>query len=311
VGDSQLTVPALSALDRAIAKVAETECACLSADSTSEERAKLVECALESLDGLASRKRPAYNGWEALLYLTWYQPRQVHLAYSVLRRRFHDYYGPLRVVDLGCGAGAVQVALAILAAQAPFVGEISVRGIDRSRAMRRLGKKLWTAFLAEAMDSGLDRLSAVINAMNRSCSASDYPTWVASSDRRDEESVGGLSWLTAVHAVYEDNWVEFEELYYDVHDRVNPCYELVTSRTKGDLVRALVSQPRGGRLASDRAVPCWHGVVAKTTEWRRALADALGSPDGLTSRYLRNEVGWNKKPIGGDVVRERSRSQAR
>lgn len=235
MGDSQLTVRGPCALDRAIAKVAEAEYARLSADTTSEERAKLVECALGSLADLASRKRPAYNDWEALLYLTWYQPRQVHLVYSLLRRRFpYGYYGPLRVVDVGCGAGAVQVALAILAAEAPFVGEISVRGIDRSRAMRRLGKKLWAAFLAETIEGGLDRLSEVINVMNRSCSASDYPTWVASSDRLAEESASGLSWLTAVHAVYEDNWIEFERIYYDVHDRVKPCYELVTSRTKGD-----------------------------------------------------------------------------
>jgi hypothetical protein len=189
----------------------------------------------------------------------------------------------------------------ILAAQAPFAGDISVRGIDRSRAMRRLGKKLWAAFLAEAMESGLDRLSEAIDGMSGSCSASDYPALVSSSDRLEKESVGGLSWLTAVHAVYEGNWSDFERLYYNVHDRVKPCCELVTSRTKEDLLKDLVSQPRGGRLVAGRAAPCWHGEAAKTTEWRRALADALGSSCGLTPkylRYLRSAVGWNKKPVG-------------
>ncbi len=309
MGDPQSTGPqstdrARHALDKAIAKVAEDEYGRLSAGLTPEERAQQVEKALQALRGLASGKRPEYTEWDALMYLTWYQPRQVHLVYSVLPRPFPPD-GPLRVLDLGCGAWAVQLAIAILAAEAPFVGEISVRGIDPSLAMRRLGWKLWAAFLDEAKESGLDHLVDAITAMSRSSRSSDFRTWLSSAERRDNRSVGGLSWLTAVHAVYEDNWNEFEQIYYKVHSQVEPCVELVTTsrRTKKeDLVKDLVSQLRGGRLVPAPAVACWSGPAANTTKWRRTLKDALGSPHGLTRSFLRNEVGWNERSIEGDVV---------
>ncbi len=300
MGDPESTDRARHALDKAIAKVAEDEYGRLSAGLTPEECAQQVEDALQALSGLASGERPEYTEWEALMYLTWYQPRQVHLVYSVLPRPFPPD-GQLRVVDLGCGAWAVQLAIAILAAEAPSVKEISVRGIDPSLAMRRLGWKLWAAFLDEAKESGLDRLVQVTTAMSRSSGSSDYQTWVASAERREDGSENGLSWLTAVHAVYQDNWSELKQVYRDVHRRVAPSVELVTTsrRTKKeDLVRVLVSQPCGGTLASVPAVACWKGSAVNTTNWRRALKVALGS----SHPFLKNEVEWDRQSIEGDVV---------
>ena len=69
-------------------------------------------------------EEPEYNEWDALFYVTWYQPRQINLALAILQKLYEDarkWLGsdfPLHIIDVGCGAFlAVQFAMAILAAE--------------------------------------------------------------------------------------------------------------------------------------------------------------------------------------------------
>ena len=74
-----------SALDRAIAEVAEAEYGRLAHGVPLDTQAKRVDAALQSLGRLKQGTPPDYDSeWVVLFYVTWYQPRQVHLAYATL-----------------------------------------------------------------------------------------------------------------------------------------------------------------------------------------------------------------------------------
>ena len=67
-------------------------------------------------------RKPDYDDpWVALLYLTWYQPSQVNLAYTLSRRILGAtnpfLSGSLQIVDYGCGALAMLFGLALAAAE--------------------------------------------------------------------------------------------------------------------------------------------------------------------------------------------------
>ena len=67
-------------LEGAILEVAKSEYARLSAGLAPHQVATRVGDALESLGGLRRGVAPAYDEWDALFYLTWYQPRQINLT---------------------------------------------------------------------------------------------------------------------------------------------------------------------------------------------------------------------------------------
>ena len=106
-----------------------------------------MENALNSLLQLQRGYEPDYNSeWVSLFYLTWFQPRQVHLAYAALRQHVAEQQVPPYVIDYGCGAWAVQIALAILLAEETELQGLGVHGIDPNEPMREIGKKLWRKF---------------------------------------------------------------------------------------------------------------------------------------------------------------------
>ena len=310
MAESDLVTGAREALDAAIAEVARTNWRRLVRDQSASQRAERVEGALGALGRLPFGDRPKYDEWEALFYLTWYQPRQIHLVYSVLRRRhtsgFGRLSGPLRVVDLGCGAWVVRLASAILLAEERSSGvgrapQVAVEGIDPSRAMRALGLELWVAFRRAAAARGLDPLVDTIDAMTGS---HQYCPKNFSRVKGTEAPC----WLTAVHAVYRENRHEFRRLYRRVRDTVKPCYELVTTHeSKKNLLGDLVS---GSRLDLRPARPRWCGVACRTSEWRRTVSAELEGPRTWVLRYLGRDVCWNDKPIDKDAVRVRVRSRA-
>ena len=114
------------AVDRAITKVAMEELYRMG-ESTflPEELPHLrVHPALQSLDGLRQGNPPDYDDpMVALLYLTWYQPKQINLAYTIIKKLLEikgsdrlvlSDSGRLHVVDFGCGSLAMQFAVALV-----------------------------------------------------------------------------------------------------------------------------------------------------------------------------------------------------
>ena len=84
-----MDIPAtLNLLESAILRVAETEYRRFSSGLTPGQAAARVTRALESMAGLRDGVPPDYNEWDALFYLTWYQPRQVNLTQLVASHVF-------------------------------------------------------------------------------------------------------------------------------------------------------------------------------------------------------------------------------
>ena len=145
------------ALSNAIIEVAQNELDCLSVGLTSSEKAHQIGNALTELEKLSRGTGiPDYsNPWVALFYVTWYQPRQINIAYSMLKsyldlNRMNDR-DKLFIVDFGCGALAMQFGTALAFSDAtehgnPTPNEISILSLDSSNEMIDIGCKIWEEF---------------------------------------------------------------------------------------------------------------------------------------------------------------------
>ena len=117
-------------LDEAIAAVAEQEFNRLRRITNDDvQLAENVNAALDSLAKLQYGVKPEYNEWDALFYLTWYQPRQINLALTILPGLYEDARTDLganfslHIIDVGYGALAIQFAMAILATEYQLEGK--------------------------------------------------------------------------------------------------------------------------------------------------------------------------------------------
>ena len=132
------------ALDQAIVRVAEAEYARLSSGIPPMKCAEAVASALNSWANLKSGMQPEYNEWEALFYLTWYQPHQINLALAIVRY-FLTTPQPLHIIDLGCGALATQVAMAVAVAESTDISS----GVESSEVhgnrSELSNEKYWSA----------------------------------------------------------------------------------------------------------------------------------------------------------------------
>ena len=290
-------------IDEAIATVAEEEfnrlCEITNNVALVGEN---IKAALESLAKLRDGLEPEYNEWDALFYVTWYQPRQINLALSILQELYQDvrkWQGPdlpLHIIDVGCGALAVQFAMAILAARYPAkCNDLTVNGIDPSEPMKRIGKVLWSNsrfFLGEHSD--LSDLSRTCDHMTNNCELFDSHASCLSS-------VGGHSWfdfrlecwIIALHASYRSNQIRIRRALKALRGRYSPTFTIVTShRSNGDVVRFVA----GDRSKCQRLIPEQLPIprqLPRTTEWRSNLLYRL--PECSISRargLLRNPVEW-------------------
>ncbi len=146
-------------LSRAIVDVAEGEFVRLSKDKSPVAQAEEIREALRELLKLSSgSEMPNYeNSWVPLMYLTWYHPRQVNLAYSIvlnsLRQLSTDRCRPekLYIVDYGCGTLAMQFGIALAQLKCKIGGfatpEIRMDALDTSEPMIELGKRVWNRFI--------------------------------------------------------------------------------------------------------------------------------------------------------------------
>ncbi|MXX75776.1 MAG: class I SAM-dependent methyltransferase [Holophagales bacterium] len=318
-GGQQFVQLACAALDRAIAAVAQAEFVRLSDGLEVDEVAGSIEATFESLDRLRPGKQPEqpdYDGWDSLFYASWYQPRQVHLVYAILRHLCpRGVPDQLHVVDVGCGAWAVQMALAIRAAESrrnSCDSPVTVHGIDPSADMRRLGEELWVEWRnCSAADRRLERLVDQMDAMSVSCGTyNSYETWASSACLRHTPRSGVRRWLTAVHAVYKTRIHELDELYCGVWDhlvdlRASGELDLVIATSDGSkkVLVDFLTDEEGSELRPD---PVWSGAASHTTAWRRSMRERLESHLGSKGRaYLNNDVKWDypRNPIRRDAVR--------
>lgn len=318
-------------VDRAVAKVAEQEFRRLSRALSEEEAVDHVHRALAELRKLREGSVPAYDcEWVALFYLTWYQARQINLVYSLLVQRNVGLPRRLHVVDLGCGAMAVQFALAIFAATSGQAGtRISLTGIDSSRQMIAIGVELWKCFRKMIREEVrgfrtpetihlLDRVTTVISKEYRTFDSLDsyrrsYDECIrAEADRRaaavrstlpsylvrhrairaarDRLAAHFTYWMTSIHAVYH-----FPQQLRLGRNILNPQGILLTA-----------DGPHLGDVASVHLFrevevePKRHGCLLHTTRWRRELNRRLRRQHS----YLDRAVEWNpqRNKIEEDLV---------
>ena len=273
-------------LDMAIARVAEDEFSRLSGGKTPEECVNCVTQALKSLGGLQWGNAPEYNEWDALFYLTWYQPRQINIALAVLRRFFSGQ--PLHIIDVGCGALAVQFAVAVAIAEKQLVGsEVTVQGIDPSESMRRIGEELWLKFWSIVYeDRYLSNLAGACDVLTSSCNSHD-----SKESYYKMNSPGTECWLIAVHAVYESNKEDIRNTFAEIRSKFAPMLEIVTTHpSKRDVAWSMTGEEFNEEY-NEADSQC---TFPETTAWRKHLIDRLSTPgaifEDIVCNYLGREV---------------------
>lgn len=225
-------------LDLTIANVAETEYSRLSAGMSPEVVAARLDRAMASLLGLGQGIPADYDEWDALLYLTWYHPRQVNLALAA-SWPFMDEPQPLHIIDVGCGSLAMATAIAIAVAQSDLPERdvhIELHGIDPSGPMRAIGLRLLGAFSERCgKDPELSRLGMASEQISR---MSGYWRTLDEYYKSEYAHERGIypspnCWLTAIHAIYESNAVSLRKDFMTIREQSDPAYEVVTCHDVG------------------------------------------------------------------------------
>ena len=293
-----------AALDYAIARVAEREFAKLCTGLQNEEAATRVAGACLELKKLqrSDGEPPDYdNPWVALLYILWYQPGQTYLAYKIMCQMANYRVSPLlHVVDIGCGAIATEIALRIATA----TGGVGVAGIplqqsvvhsiDRSSEMIRLGAQIADELcsnpaVAALHDHQICRRNVVdLNLANLGARGSNED-W----------------WLTALHAVYDNNVQEIRSQVAEISDRVSPVRGIATTHSSKSY---LLSEACGlgasqaqafprSPIVDIRFLPALSQVCQIRASIHQVVDTALGQPSGagslrLAANYLKRHPTW-------------------
>ena len=278
-------------LEGAILEVAKSEYTRLSAGMGPHQVARHVERALDSLGGLRHGIAPEYNEWDALFYLTWYQPRQVNLTHLVAAHLFSAGPGSFHIIDFGCGALASRFAFAVSAAMLdvpPSEIHVDLHGIDKSGPMMRIGNAMWSKFVGTVTDP---RLAAA-------CRAMDYTTYVSYEGYRVSPAAhtprvhqSASCYLLAIHTIYESNKDALRKIFSAIQSEREPAATIITSVAAKEHV---ASQAAGGgfRRLSPRLEKLWRGGLPNVTQWRRHLANQLTTADPIVRNFLRPEVKW-------------------
>lgn len=307
---------ARTVLDDALAKVIRKEYNQLKDHLDGGDVRVRVEDARKSLDRLKKGRMPDYDDdWVALLYLIRYQPRQVNLVYTALKRSApKGNSAPLCIIDVGCGALAVPIALAILAAEDhPALRDRSVvyHGIDPSEPMSKLGQELWLQFGIAAEERGLTQIDDIFNKMTTgdSFSPSIFPS--VDSYRNDEMQSDYTidtpvldTWLLAVHALYEKSKNDIRGFldYYRTWNRGCLRYEMITSDGKKKRMVEDLIGPKDGQWLGPRppdwtidgdnvSLRIWEGKLCKTTKMRNKILDNFNARWD-SSNDIRDDAIW-------------------
>ena len=304
-------------LSRATVDVADEEYRCLSRGLTDIQVAQKLNGALGSLDKLSQGIMPQYSDeWVALLYMTWYHPNHVNLAYSMIGSALAERErslgnnpcnptltntGRLHVVDFGCGTMAMQFGVALAVADAldgeQEIYSVKVDSIDASQEMSGLGQKLWDSFTVfVAQDGRLDSLARVLDRM-------DAKVGEFTPSTNDHEY-----WLSAMHVTYDDNVNNVEESLRNLCDQVRPSLGFMTSHNNpwGKTLADMASPFKDNQYYSEipcRIDPVFSGGLTAVTQWRytvkrdicqklTAATQQLKFLGGDKGYYMGNPVNW-------------------
>ena len=277
-------------------------------------RKRSVENSLRSLDRLKQCDMPDYNDWDALFYLTWYQPRQVNLVYSILnglkidgtdRNILGADIDKIRVIDFGCGCLATNIAVAVaaagLAAQERHVPEIEIDCIDISPAMILVGERIWELFQNKMRVPHKHPIRSVLDRIT-------YKTH-SSFSSIGEPSPNTHCYVTAIHCAYERSHRLVRRNLQDLVLRFNPSGLILTTHlSKSDILEKVTPRRQMNRQNYDilynGPIDSWFsGETNMITKWRRALYEnhlrpsESNSPDGVDydyiRKYLSNPVKWD------------------
>ena len=281
-------------LDQAISIVAENECERLRVADRDGYHTQVYR-ALDELRKLQTGTEPSYDDWVTVFYITWYQPRQINLAYQILQY-FFSGEEKLHIVDYGCGALALNFALAAFMVDNRNC-EVYVHGIDSSNQMTEIGQEVWRQFVREA--DGFPELRDACEALTRNMQV------FSSIDKVRDGSISSADnvWLSVMHAIYRTNRNTVKEDLDKIRGRFRPATIIVTGY-QGN--RDHILHVTGGALEdmsfithdfhqNRESVFNWErfdpGFMEMTLEWRLSLRDEFRdrlSEDerGMVLRYL-------------------------
>ena len=295
-------------LDEAIATVAEKEfnrlCALTNNDAqVAEDIVKAVKSIKQDLE---VGNLPNYNEWQALFYLTWYQPRQINIVLKILQTFFERFRyacektpAPFHVIDLGCGAFAVRFAIALFALQHRIdISDVAVKGIDPSNAMTNIGDNLWKTFrsIVKQNPNPLD-LSHTCEHLTSNFQLFDSHTsysCTVGTHAAKNPSIG--NWMMAIHAVYHANKANIKDALKTIHRQCDPSMILLTcknSPSRLKVARFVVGERFECQITLGVEGFWFSGPLPRTSKWRKSLIcylpeNARGEVRGL----LDNPVTW-------------------
>lgn len=291
------------ALDSAMCKVGSAEFRRLAANETPENRAIKVGQALASLQKLQSSQEPDYSDpWVVLFYMLWYQPGQINVAYTAIRRmlgfRSDENLRPgkddgiLHVFDIGCGALAMQFAAALLSGIGLECGEkipeIHIDSYDPNKPMITLGKKLWHQYKLEIRKyPDLNVLSEAIKRIKPRASTAETIHMGG--------NIRGQSWVSAIHAIYPNNWRDVKVHLDRVKDRTKFHAGMITGYSGRESLFNLVSPLSGDQRRCQETdielrIPTWH-LFSETTSLRKRMHNAIEHLN-VDSQYEGKDIIW-------------------
>ena len=281
------------ALDKAITTVAEQEFDRLTKGLNNEQIAEKIVGALQSLKRLQEGNIPNYDEWDALFY-HWYQPSHISLAYNTIKLA-NGLSDQLHFVDFGCGALAMQFGVFLAAADAiergQSITEIKIDSIDTSQAMVSIGQKIWEQLKREVGRnpslSYLDRAYEVIQPIHLIIQE-------IGTIERVEFARNSSVWVSAIHAVYDDNKNVLQQSLKLLVDRFKPdvCFASTHILSKPLLSEVWsFADDRYDVISHDDVQPSFVDELAEITQWRRELNSNLPQIDPILW-YLDSPVTW-------------------
>ena len=266
-----------------------------------------VENSLQSLKRLQENGIPNYDVWDSLFYFTYYQPRQVNLAYSILRAIctdrdiFASENRTTQFIDYGCGCLATMFAVSMAAADSISRGnhieKIKFDFIDKNPDMISAGERIWGEFV-KAMRTNYPKhpVSGVLNKIL-------YNTHTSLSTMREGYEA---CYLTSFHCIYREN---IDDVLGDIGRllfQFKPVGVILTSdKNKIDCLDRLELKVSGKyhRLSIGKHLTSqFNGDLVKVTNWRSRLKEKWTCNKheiefALWPKYLVRNVPWksNKK----------------
>ena len=277
---AQLVAPIL---DEAITTTAQKEFNRLR-EATNDDAlvAEKVTKAVVSLAILPYGTTPEYNEWDALLHITYYHPQEINVAIQILDRLCVESpeglgrEAPLHIVDVGCAALAVQIALAIAATVNQLdANAIDLKLISATPSLMKIGTKLWNEFRS-LLDQNpeLSDLSRACEDLSPRCEFFDSYAEFWSSDVGDLPSE---CWLTSLPPEFNSNRKEIIEALKTLHQRYTSKITYLTCHELQFELARCVPGVKFDWIPQRTEKRPFDGKILKTSKWREELVDVVSA----------------------------------